>query len=328
MINDIASLVQLVKKYKDSRVFITFHSFGDTDAVSSAFMLSSYFKNASIGTPDTITNNARRMLKKNGYNPDVPSAFDSRADLVILTDVNNFEGCGKFERNLKDTTAKILIIDHHAKSDSNENRANVSAFDDEGHNSAASIVTDLMEALGRQPNEREARMLLMGIISDSAEFKNSTPKTFAQIGKLLQIGKTDYPSIIEQMFVPPDARERERATLELFNSKVMTKKGLLFIYGDVDGPANVAADNAIRIGADVSFFKSESRREVSISARLRPPLDKRYGIHVGKIMKELSPMIDGTGGGHPCAGGAYGPNKPGGPEFMGAFIDRIIRALK
>jgi nanoRNase/pAp phosphatase (c-di-AMP/oligoRNAs hydrolase) len=328
IIDDIDSLAQVVKRYRSERVLITFHSFGDTDAVSSAFTLSSYFEDCIVATPDTITTNARRMLKNNGYDTKVSNTFDGEAELIVLVDVNNFEGCGRFAEELGRAKSQVLIIDHHARVEFKKGSDNVLSFNDESHNSAASIVMDLMDALGIQLKEAEARMLLMGIISDSAEFKNSTPKTFSQIGRLLQIGNTDYPTVIEQMFTPPDAKSREHSTSEFFRSKTMVKKGILFIYGDVAGAANMPADNGIRIGADVSMFRSIGKNEVSISARLRPPLDERYGIHLGKIMKELSPLIGGTGGGHPCAGGAYGPKKSGSAEFMAEFVDRILDAIK
>lgn len=322
-LGSLKELADVIARYRERRAMITFHSVGDTDALSSAFILSKLFRSCTIATPDRITSNSRRMLRDNGYNLDtIATAFDLEAELIVLVDVNNFEGCAMFAEYLETTKSQILIIDHHAPIPITAE--NVTAFNDETHNSAASIIFDLMEMIGERLNEHEARLLLMGIISDSAEFKNSTPKTFTQIGKLLQIGNTDYPSLLEQMFIEPDPRTRERSIRDLFGAKVLIGKGLLILYGSTLGPANIAADNAIRVGADLAIFRSEHGNEVSLSARLKPPADRRYNLHLGKIMKRLSTIINGTGGGHACAAGAYGTRKDAGDRFIEEFIKVVL----
>jgi bifunctional oligoribonuclease and PAP phosphatase NrnA len=326
-LSDIESLKQTILQYRDKRVMITFHSVGDADALSSAFLVARFFPNHIIVTPDRITSNARRMLHNSGENPEaISNSFDKSAELIVMVDVNNFEGCEPLTSQLEKTSSTILIIDHH--SPTTIEKENVLSFNDESHNSAASIVMDLLESARLQINSNEARMLLTGIISDSAEFKNSTPKTFMQVGKLLQIGKTTYPSIVEQMFIEPDPKSRAESAEDLFSSRMEVKSGLLFMYGRSKGPANIPADHAIRIGADVSIFINESASEVSISSRLRPPLDRKYGIHLGKVMRSLAPLIKGTGGGHPCAAGAYGGFKDGGPKFLDEFIHRILESAR
>ena len=90
--------------------------------------------------------------------------------------------------------------------------------------------------------------------------------------------------------------------------------------------ANMDADDAIKVGADVSLFYSISSNEISFSARLRPLLDKERGIHLGKVMASLAPIIKGHGGGHPCAAGAYGRESDAAQEFVNSFISTVLNS--
>ncbi len=317
-------LKDVVKSYKDKRVLLTFHSIGDTDSVSSAFALLKYFKNGRIATPDFITSNSRRIIEHLGFSQGlITKGFDQSADLVILLDVNNFGDCGSFGKKLEGFSGAILIIDHHAPN--KIDKPNVIAFNDESHNSTASIVYELIKSLGIIVDKKLANLIATGIISDSAEFKNAFPKTFIQIGELLDKSGMDYPSMLLEMHHIADVETRKEFIEELFESNITIINDMLILHGAAKIHANKLADDAIRIGADASIFYSTTKKEVSFSARLRPPLEKDYKLHMGALMKELAPIINGQGGGHPGAAGAYGPNISSRKKFLDRFMSEIKR---
>jgi nanoRNase/pAp phosphatase (c-di-AMP/oligoRNAs hydrolase) len=323
---DFKTLQEFIAQYKNKKVLLTFHSIADTDSVSSAFALSKYFSNARIAQPDYITANCRRIMEKLGFRESsISKEFDQSSELVILLDVNNFEDCGVFRDELKKFKRTILIIDHHTES--KVDKPNVVIFNDESYNSTASIVYELIKGRANL-DKKNACLLATGIISDSAEFRNAFPKTFMQVGELLEIGKTDYISLLQEIQHPAAAETREGFIQDLFSSDVKVINGMLMVYGKANVHANMLADDAIRIGADVSIFYTESRKEISFSARLRPPLDKTYKMHLGKVMKDLAPIIKGQGGGHPCAAGAYGPALQNKSKFLARFIEVINRTAK
>ncbi len=315
----------IAKENKDKRVLITFHSVGDTDAVSSAVSLLDYFTNASVATPDFITTNAGRILKKLGFEPEtITNKFDESADLVIMTDVNNFEDCGPFKYRLEGFKGDILIIDHHMQKEIGRER--VSIFNDENYNSACSIVYELLVALGARISETTSKIILSGIISDSADLKNAGSKTFMQIGELLGAVGMDYPTFLDQMVHVADVQGRAKTLNDIIGARVDLYGDMLIMHGRAHSHANIAADYAIKIGADVGFFYAENDRELSFSARLRPPLDNKLGIHLGVIMKSIAARLNGNGGGHPCAAGAYGPLGSAKPqEIEGMFISEILK---
>jgi|SRR5580693_7881643 nanoRNase/pAp phosphatase (c-di-AMP/oligoRNAs hydrolase) len=136
---DFEALKFIIKENEEKNVVLTFHSMGDTDSVSSAIAISNCFRNAKIIIPDFVTVNAQRILGKMGFDTkSMGSEFDDNADLVIMLDVNNFEDCGKFRGKLENFKNEILILDHHAPKEIAKQK--VIVFDDEGYNSASSIV--------------------------------------------------------------------------------------------------------------------------------------------------------------------------------------------
>jgi nanoRNase/pAp phosphatase (c-di-AMP/oligoRNAs hydrolase) len=326
-LNGMEELVPVLIRYKSVNVLMTFHSRGDIDSVSSAFALSEFFDRATIATSDTISQSAARILKRTGFGAEtVDNKFPDGAQAVILLDANNFEECGGFRQKLESFNGPIIVIDHHAPNAIQMD--NVYMFDDESFNSTASIVYELLKVLHVKLDRHTAKLLAAGVISDSAELKNATADTFVQIGELLNAAKIDYQELLDEIVHISDTGTRAEAIEDLMGATVVIREDTLFIFGMTHGRANIVADNAMRLGADVALFQSGGGKDVSFSARLRPPLDKRYGIHLGKLLKDLAPIIGGTGGGHPCAAGAYGSRAENAHEFIDEFNQRILDMVK
>ncbi len=315
----------LLKDAKDKKVMITFHSIGDTDSVAAAVILSGMLKNSQISTPDTITHNASNTLKKLGRSGSFPNSFIGDAELVVLVDVNNFEGCGPFEERLKGFRRDMLVIDHHAKNEIQG--TSVYAFDDESYNSTSSMVYELVKELGEDISSTNAKLLALGILSDSAGFKNASYQTFYQLAELFQQAGTSYIELQEEFYKEPLPERRLEVLSDMCHSESNVHSGMLFICGAAHGHAGDVADAAIDIGADVSIFYSENENEVAFSARLRPTFDEKYSLHLGVIMKKAANIIGGSGGGHPCAGGAYGPKKDKADEFLQELITQISKRI-
>ncbi|MGD0728550.1 MAG: DHH family phosphoesterase [Candidatus Micrarchaeaceae archaeon] len=324
---DFFDLTHIIKENIIKKINITFHSIGDTDCVSSAFGLLNYLPNASISTPDVITSNSRRIMERLGFDEStISNKIDENAEMIILVDVNNFEDCGRFREVLENFDGQILIIDHH--SPSTIDKDNVTVFNDESFNSTASIVYEILKSLESKVDKNLANLIATGIISDSAELKNAFPLTFVQIGELLEKAEIDYQSLLLEMRHINTPQNRAEFIRDLFKANVMITGNLLIVFGKAEIHANKLADDGIRIGADVSLFYTHRKEEVSFSARLRPPLDRTYKINLGKLMKTLAPIIEGQGGGHPCAAGAYGPLTENTSKFIDMFMFELNNHIK
>ena len=181
-----------------------------------------------------------------------------------------------------------------------------SMFNDETYNSTASIVYEVMKKLGVSINRNTAMLLLNGIIADSAEMQNSFPLTFRQVADLLEISKIDFSFFSEYFHESIPVENKYQVIKDVAAAKTEVIGNYIMIYGKATQHANVAADTAMKLEADATVFWVMSNTEASISARLRPPLDKKLSMHLGIIMEDVGRLIGGVGGGHACAAGAYG----------------------
>lgn len=293
---------------------------GDRDGVGSAIALKSYLTNSTISTPDFITNSSRRMISELSKSVKIASLFPKDTDIVIVLDANNFEALGSFREKIEAFGKDVLFIDHHL--DQHEEEA--LEFSDEDYNSTASIIYDVLDKLGAMINNDAALALINGIISDSAEFHNMTAKTFRQLSELLEKTNLKYSEILFRFNEIVPVENRLNTLNDIKTAKTEVVKNYLLIYGKSSMHANIAADTAIKLGADAAIFWMINPNEVSISGRLKPSLDSKLSIHLGKVMREIAPIIKGNGGGHPSAAGAYGPKK----ENLQQAIDRILERIR
>lgn len=295
---------------------------GDRDGVGSAIALKSYFKNSIISTPDFITNSSKRMIRELEGEVKIDTDFPNDVYGFIVLDANNFEALGSFREKILKSNKEVVFIDHHlAQTDEDENAIQ---FNDESYNSTASIVYDILTNLETYINEDASLALINGIISDSAEFHNMTAKTFKQISELLDKTKLKYSEILFKFNENIPVENRFSTIKDIREAKVEIVNKYLLVYGKSSMHANIVADAAIKLGADASIFWMSNEKEVAISGRLRPFLENKLSVHLGKIMREVAPMIGGNGGGHPSAAGAYGPNKG---ELQRA-LDRILERIR
>lgn len=313
-------LCKLIQSYKSRKVSITFHTIGDRDSVSSAVLLSEFLGEAEIITPDFITRNAERMLKDLNYKDIISKPID-KPEAIIVLDTNTIETLGGLKPQIQKSDAEILFIDHHTAP--REPYARAKIFDDESFNSTSSIIYEALNELGFKFTDRNSRLILYGIVSDSAGFKNATALTFKQISSLLTILNADFAEIMynTSSVSPPQTRIEE--INDMLKSKIEKCGSYIIMYGKTSMHANEVAERAIGIGADVAVFWSVNKKEASISTRLYPSLDKKLNLHLGKVMQDAAPLIDGNGGGHPCAAGAYGPKISGAEQAVSKVIAEI-----
>ncbi len=319
-----SDLESFLLKNKDAKTAITFHSIGDRDAVASAISLSQIFSDSRVIMPDFITNNAKHMLEHSGHGGRIGTALPGGIELVVVVDANRLELLGNLEQELFDFDGDILFIDHHSLPSNTGYGGRIFIFNDEQYNSASSIVYEVLKRNSVKIQKPIAYMLINGIVADSAEFQNSNPLVFKQISELLEISDLRYSEVVETSHGPAAPELRNKILRDVFGASTEVCGKYLLAYGSADFQANTAAETALRIGADASVFWSLHEKEVSFAGRLKSPLDKELGLHLGKIMEDAGKIIEGTGGGHPCAAGAYG-KKTG---AAAAARDQILKSVR
>ncbi len=321
---DISGLKEKLEACRNAKAALVSHSIGDADFIGSAIALSEYMPNSKIVVQDKLSAKVENILRANGFDTNFPNGI-ADADMVIMLDVNDFGGCGALAAELSSTNKEILIIDHHYPKEAEGE--NVTVFDDEHYSSTSNIIYLALKEIGAPPSARAAKMLLIGIISDSAELINSTPATFLDISEILEMTGLDYATISNEISYTLKPKERIDVINSICSAQKETIGGELFVYGESKLPAHMTADFAIKIGADIALFYSSYKEEISFSARMHNSTEKKYKIHLGKIMSEISGRIGGNGGGHSCAAGSYGPKKEGYADFISGFKESLAKKI-
>jgi nanoRNase/pAp phosphatase (c-di-AMP/oligoRNAs hydrolase) len=315
-------LCDVLRENRDKRVVLTFHTIGDRDAVGSAVALSEFLHNATVVTPDFITNNGKRMLAYLNYENKIKKEFPKDPELIIVCDANNLLALGRLKEKLETSPAEILFIDHHAPHAELEISALV--FNNEEYNSTASIVCDALQKLNFEVKRSTAILLLNGITADSADLQNSSPHTFSQISELLETSGMSFSFFSEYYHAGIPTQNKYQVIKDVLAAKVEVVGKYIIIYGRAAEHASVAADTALKLEADATVFWVTSNTEASISARLRSPLDKELALHLGVIMEDVGKLVEGNGGGHACAAGAYGPRR----DMAQAAGEEAVRRIK
>lgn len=109
-------------------------------------------------------------------------------DLIVIADTNSLSQLPRFERYLKQTTAPILVIDHHATSDG---LGQVQLADATA--AAAGLVTyEFLAFAGWPITEPMAEALFVAIATDTGwfQFNNTDSRTYRRSAELIDLGVT------------------------------------------------------------------------------------------------------------------------------------------
>lgn len=279
---------------KNRRAVITFHSLGDLDAVGSAIALQRHIgKNALIAPPDRPNSQARKLLELSGAQTILFSELKrTPKDAIIALDSSSPHLMAHLAGIKPD-----ILIDHHARF-GGEITAEKEILDP-----AASSVCEMLYFLLKPVDRISCMALLMGVISDSCNFKYATPRTLEAASHLLEHSGMSYSQIVSITSAPETLGERIEALRSC--QSVSAEKIGEHIVATAMAKSHEAhfADMLVNLGADIAFVGCAGDG-AHISARMRHELAGR--VRLEKIMFEVGKVLGGTGSGHELAAGASG----------------------
>ncbi len=308
-----------IKRYLSSlsrkSVLITFHSIGDLDAVAGAFALSRCLPRATIAMPDHLNAEAKKFCVANDFSPAKFSEVkDTDFAATILID------CSSANLAPHMATRKIdLLIDHHTMH-SDKLSAKLELIDE-----TAAAVCELLYFVLPKIDAKSAHALAAGIISDSANFSSANPRTFEVMGKLLAAAKMPYDRLLYENFVPPQYSQRLELLKSCQNLRFNTQGEYIVASSVVNSFEAHVAMAFINLGADVAFVGHKGKLTARISGRCRRGMPE--GFSVAPILKEIAPLINGTGGGHPHAAGATGTNPDAVEDALGVCVTMACKKI-
>ncbi|WP_456398413.1 DHH family phosphoesterase [Palaeococcus sp. (in: euryarchaeotes)] len=311
-------------KERDYSFLLLCHHNADPDSLGSAIAFSRYLHKLGleyrIGVAQSVSSYAKRLLnfapvEKNPY---------VKEDVVVIFDTSSLEQLEPVKIPKKDGKF-VIVIDHHVEKE-NPIKGDIVVIDS-SRTSTAEIVWELLKYLNFY-DEIAARAILAGIVTDTANFRFANARTFKTVGEIQALFNIPMGEIYN--LIAPVSDEaldiaKRMAILKACQRMEIKKIGkYLIALSKVSAYESLACKVFLQLGADIAVVGSE-KKGVRISARAKESLVKK-GLHLGRLMEKIGPIIEGSGGGHSGAAGANGKkNLEDGIRFL---VDELEKFLK
>lgn len=312
----------------DKSFLLLCHHNADPDSLGSAIAFAIYLKSAGvekvrIGVAQSVSSYAKRLLT---FSP-VPVEKDPlvKEDVVMIFDTSSLEQLEPIEIPRGKT---VIVIDHHSEKE-RPIRADIAVVDS-SRTSTAEIVWELFKYIGFY-DERAAKALLAGVVTDTANFRFANSKTFKTVSEMLERFPVQMGEIFQLVAPVSDENIDQAKRMAILKAcqRLEIKKFRKYIIAvsRVSAYESLACKTFLNLGADIAVVGSE-KKGVRISARAKESLVKR-GLHLGKIMEKVGPVIEGSGGGHAGAAGANGKaNLDEGIKLILKEIEKFLKNLE
>ena len=318
-------LKRFLEGAKDRSFLLLCHHNADPDSLGSAIAFAIYLKSLGvekvrIGVAQSVSSYAKRLLT---FSP-VPVERDPvvKEEVVVIFDTSSLEQLEPIEIPKGKT---VIVIDHHVEKEE-PIRADVAVVDS-SRTSTAEIVWELFKYLGFY-DETAVKALLAGIVTDTANFRFANSKTFKAVSEMLERFPLQMGEIFQLVAPVSDENIDQAKRIALLKAcqrlEIRKFRGYIIAVSRVSAYESLACKTFLQLGADIAIVGSE-KKGVRISARARESLVKK-GLHLGKIMEKVGPVIEGSGGGHAGAAGANG--KKNLDEAIKLILKEIERFLR
>lgn len=303
------NIIKELKNLNEKKVLVLTHHNADLDAIASAIALAEGLKQlkteASIGVAESVSKAAQNISKDYNImiNPDCKDY-----DKIILVETSVPEQL----RGVKNLRADI-VIDHHPKGKLTEKAV---CFIDEKATSSSEMIYNILKELKCEIDKNLAKVIVAGIIADTAYLRLANKETFKTLLELLEKG-FEYSDVLKLMEIPKEASENI-AVLKAAKRMELYKFGdLITAFSVLSSHEAAACRGLIKLGADVAVVFAKKEDELRISSRAKEKI-LDYKLDLSEVFKEVGKMIEGSGGGHNLAGSANG--KPKNTEEVKKFI--------
>lgn len=320
-------IISILDERNSRRILILCHKNADPDAICSSYALSSLLKifkpsiEIVVAVPESISRISKLILERfplevTHEEPDF-KAFDT----IFMLDTNTVRQLGEWGERLREATAPVILIDHHASHPETEKIVALCICREDA-SATCEIIYDLFREAGVKPSGDTAEVLLLGIAFDTRHFALAKPSTFKVISEIADLG-VNIQEALQILVVPMDVSERIARLKACKRMKTMRISGWIVAFSHVGSFQASAARALIDVGADVAIVGSEDKGELLISMRSSNEFYSKTGIHLGRdVAAPLGQLLQGMGGGHTTSAGVNGK---GDLETAFKFAAKILR---
>jgi phosphoesterase RecJ-like protein len=274
---------------------IMVHRNADMDSVTSAFAIKHVLEDmgtrVSIVKQDKLNLPAQLFVEE--YNVNIE---DEGKEPVIVVDGASPEMFPKAkDKNI------ILIIDHHQPHTTNLTAPHT-IINSEAVATAEIIATELLPHL---TDEKVAEALALGIISDTARFKNATARTFNLVSQLMKKTSKDYRTLLRAAFPNPGVNEKINVLESIKNAHVMVINEKVVVIAEAPNFLESEVSGKLSEMADIVFAISYRQEEARTRVSGRVSIHTEFEMH--RFLRQVAERVGGSGGGHIKAAGAFLP---------------------
>lgn len=295
---------------KNKKIVILTHDLVDIDGLASSlalkYFLNQYFKEQEIiicfsEFTKSTKNFLRNITKKF---PEFDFSFSktfeiSKVDVILIVDTNNIKQI-KLKNNLKLSNIGIplIFIDHHyigEKSEKNDLEASNLIFED--YSSTVEIILRLFEFYNVPLIVPLKILMITAMITDSGFFRHGNNNTIQNVGKLIceDVNIQDVFLLLKNEI---DISEKIAKIKGMQRVKMIREGNHLIGITNVSSYGASVANKLINLGFDVAIVLSKEENQNRINTRAQKLVCMNTGLHLGKILEEISKEYKGNGGGH------------------------------
>ncbi len=250
--------------YRDTAYVLMTHENADIDAIASLLIFRRLLESASSSAVyialGKISRDAERILDMLGLEimeSEIPEEYV--VVLLDMSDPNRY--ISEKMRAICMKARKIFIIDHHTASIPKEAEALVVPL----YTSTTEILLELAENIELLPrilqDKKLTKLAMMGIITDTANFKTISPKTFYYMHILTQ--HTDYREVISMLRKEKteDISQKIAILKALQRTMIQRISDTLIIVTHVGSYESIVANTIQQLGADITFVVSKKKEK-------------------------------------------------------------------
>ncbi|MDP7312816.1 MAG: DHH family phosphoesterase [Candidatus Thalassarchaeaceae archaeon] len=305
---DISDLQKLhdwiCEKRELGAIAIVTHKNGDMDTIGSASALAELIGDNAKACGIHISKIAKRVLTQTNndfhlMNPSNPMWPRTLAGIIVVDTASP----SQTGLNLPEDVP-ICVIDHHqGGSDWSDVDLNICWQ----VTSTAEIVHKYSQEFNPDGlNTESAIQLLAGIITDTGRFKHADAGSLKAASEIVERYSLDYASFVESL-EKDDMNHSQKVSIAKSLTKVEAiDAGNWFLLHTIGGTnEGVIAHSLLTAGAEVALVVRRAKHETRLIARAsRNAVND--GIHLGRLMSQLTETLEGEGGGHAGAAGWSG----------------------
>jgi nanoRNase/pAp phosphatase (c-di-AMP/oligoRNAs hydrolase) len=321
----------------NKKILITTHDLVDIDGLASSYVLkyflNQYFENQQVSiifsdlsklTKGFMRKFCEKFLDFNFFYE--KSVNMSNFNVCLILDTNKTDQTA-LDRNLEMSGTKIpiIFIDHHFL----EEKKKIDALNPinlifEKFTSTAEIILELLEKNNIKLTLPMKYLIVAAILTDTGYFRYGNNRSIKNVCKLLN-NDIDIQDLNLLLETDVELSEKIAKIKGLQRVRLYRKGDYLIGITNVGSYGSNVASMLIKVGFDIGIVHSKEKLESIITIRAKKNLCLRTGLHVGKILEQISKYCEGSGGGHD--GAASLTCKKEVKNILDKILDRIKHVL-